>query len=198
MRPMTTLRSLALVAPLAAAPALGWSHERLDRAGTGATTGAVGGAAAVIAAGARATFGPPWISIEYPVNPYDATTRSAFLVVHAFHHGTPTGFPVSGSAEGLVNGERRSIPLRFTTTSRTGVFALERQWPNDGTWTLVVSIAQGPEDNASAIVELGRGGEVAAVRVPTRRQDGWTIPAAVAMQDIDASLRQRAAQLSAR
>jgi len=46
-----------------------------------------------------AIAGPPWISIEYPVNPYDATTRDAFLVVHAFHHGVPTAFPVSGTAE---------------------------------------------------------------------------------------------------
>lgn len=186
---MLTLRTLALVAPLAVAPALPLvPGEDLP-------------ATARIVADARlagAVLGPPWISIEYPVNPYDATTRSAFLVVHAFHHGTPTAFPVSGSAEGIVNGERRSIPLRFATTSRAGVYALARQWPNDGTWTLVVSVAQGPEDKVSAIVELGRSGDVAAVRVPTRRQDGWTIPAAVAMDEVESSLRQRAAQLSAR
>lgn len=149
-------------------------------------------------ASAPTLAGPPWISIEYPVNPYDATTRAALLVVHAFHPGTPTGFPVSGSAEGIVNGERRSIPLRFSTTSRTGVYALSKQWPNEGTWTLVVSVAQGPEDKVSAVVELGRNGDVASVQVPTRRQDGWMIPAAVAMHEVEASLRQRAAQLSAR
>lgn len=145
---------------------------------------------------AAALLGPPWISIEYPVNPYDATTKGAFLVVHAFHHGTPTAFPVSGSAEGIVNGERRSVPLRFATTSRTGVFALNKQWPNDGTWTLVISVAQGPEDRVSAIVDLGRTGDVAAIRVPTRQHEGHTLPAAVAMSEVDASLRQRAAQLS--
>lgn len=185
---MHALRTLALIAPLAAVPAFPLAPEAAGPAITAATPDRT----------AAAPLGPPWISIEYPVNPYDATTRAAFLVVHAFHHGTPTGFPVSGSAEGLVNGERRSIPLRFSATSRTGTYALARQWPNDGTWTLVVSVAQGPDDKVSAIVELGRDGDVAAVRVPTRRQDGWTIPAAVAMADVDASLRQRAAQLSAR
>ena len=56
---------------------------------------------------APALGGPPWISIELPVNPYDQSMRGAFLLVHAFHHGTPMGFIVTGTAEGIVNGERQ-------------------------------------------------------------------------------------------
>ena len=141
---------------------------------------------------APAPVGPPWISIEYPVNPYDATTRDAFLVVHAFHHGSPMAFPVSGTAEGLVNGQRRSINLEFTKASRTGEFALRKQWPDQGTWTLVIGVMQGPEDRVTAIVDLGADGQVAKVSVPTRRENGWVIPAKVAMADIDAGLRGRA------
>src|SRR6187200_2124845 len=136
--------------------------------------------------------GPPWISIEYPVNPYDATTRDAFLVVHAFHHGIPTAFPVSGTAEGLVNGQRRSIKLEFQNASRTGEFALRKQWPDEGTWTLVIGVLQGEEDRVSAIVDLSSDGQVARVNVPTRKQGGWTVPAKVAMSDIEKSLRARA------
>jgi hypothetical protein len=136
--------------------------------------------------------GPPWISIEYPVNPYDAATRDAFLVVHAFHHGSPTAFPVSGTAEGLVNGQRRSINLEFTKASRTGEFALRRQWPDQGTWTLVIGVAQAPEDRVTAIVDLGSDGQVARVNVPTRREGGWVVPAKVAMADVEAGLRARA------
>jgi hypothetical protein len=143
-----------------------------------------------------APVGPPWLSIEHPVNPYDPTTRDAFLVVHAFHHGTPVAFPVVGSAEGIVNGERRSVALSFTRTTRTGAFALSRQWPNEGVWTLVVSVRQGPTDSVTAVVDLSPGGEVAAVRIPTRRQDGHTIPAPVSMAAVEASLRERAARRS--
>jgi hypothetical protein len=142
--------------------------------------------------------GPPWISIEYPANPYDATTRDAFLVVHAFHHGTPMDFPVSGTAEGLVNGQRRSVSLEFQRTSRPGAYALRKQWPNEGAWTLLVAVAQAPEDQVHAIVELGGTGGVASVRVPTRQERGWTLPAPVAMSEIDAELRARAARLAAR
>jgi hypothetical protein len=137
-------------------------------------------------------FGPPWISIEYPVNPYDRTTREAFLLVHAFHHGTPTAFPVSGTAEGLVNGQRRSVPLEFTQTSQPGVYALKKQWPTEGVWILVVGVLQGPEDAVHAIVELAPSGAVASVRVPTREEKGWVLPARLAMSEVDAALRARA------
>ena len=137
-------------------------------------------------------MGPPWISIEYPVNPYDSSTKDAFLVVHAFHHGNPMNFPVSGTAEGIVNGQRRTVSLEFARTSRTGVFALRKQWASAGTWTLVIGVAQGPEDRVSAIIELDRAGQVARVTVPTRRQEGHTLPAPVVMQEVEHALRARA------
>jgi len=136
--------------------------------------------------------GPPWISIEYPVNPYDATTKDAFLVVHAFHHGDPMAFPVSGTAEGLVNGQRQSIKLEFQKASRTGEFALRKQWPAQGTWTLVIGVMQGQDDRVSAIVDLSSDGQVARVNVPTRKEGTSTVPAKVVMSDIDKSLRVRA------
>lgn len=158
----------------------------------------IGALAAALSAGTHATpatsavAGPPWISIEYPVNPYDETTRDAYLVVHAFHHGTPATFPVSGTAEGLVNGQRRTIPLEFKMTSRTGTFALARQWPTQGTWTLVIAVAQGPEDRVSAVVDIGADGQVAKVNVPTRKDGRFTLPAPVRMAEVESSLRSRA------
>lgn len=130
--------------------------------------------------------GPPWISIEYPVNPLDASMRGAFLLVHVFHHATPIVYPVEGTAEGIVNGERRSIKLEFTETSRTGVYGLKRMWPTEGVWTLVI------KGGATAVVELGADGEVASVRVPSRQERGWTIPTDVSMTEIDRALRARA------
>lgn len=148
----------------------------------------------------RALAGPPWISIEYPVNPHDATTRDAFLLVNAFHHGTPMQFPVRGSAEGLVAGQRRSISLELTRTSRPGVYALRKQWPTDGVWTLLLSVHQGEEHGniATAVVDLAPGGEIASIRVPTKRQGQWLIPEPVALSSIEASLRQRAAAIAQR
>jgi len=143
--------------------------------------------------------GPPWISIELPVNPFDAATRGAFLLVHAFHHRSAVSFPIEGTAEGLVDGERRSIKLEFTRTGREGAYALRKQWPSEGTWTLVIRVVpgdHGESSSATAVVDLGPDGEVASVRVPTHRQGEWTIPSPVSLADIDAALRARVGALA--
>ena len=142
---------------------------------------------------APAPVGPPWISIEYPPSPFDATTRDAFLLVHAFHHGTPMNFPVAGTAEGIVDGKRRSITLEFTRTSRQGVYALRKQWPAEGNWVLAIAVTQETDSKAGALVELGATGEVARVTVPTGRQDGWQIPRAITSAEIEGALRARVA-----
>src|SRR6266487_2341091 len=153
-------------------------------------------AGVLLAAPAFALKGPPWISIELPVNPYDKSTRDAFLLVHSFHHGTAMGFIVTGTAEGMVNGERRSLKLDFAGTSREGVYALKRTWPKEGTWTLVIKANQGPDDAATAVVDLGPDGAVAAVRVPTMQRGQWTVPAPVSLSDVEAALRARSGALA--
>src|SRR5438105_10626252 len=84
---------------------------------------------------------PPWLSIESPVNPFDPTARGAAFLVHAvFREGQAQLSDISGTAEGLVDGSRRSIALRFDATGRPGVFAVRRQWPSDGKWLLRIAL----------------------------------------------------------
>src|SRR5439155_23159795 len=126
-----------------------------------------------------AASGPPWISIEYPANPYDAASRGAFLLVHAFHHGTPVNFPVSGTAEGIVNGSRRTVSLEFKSTSRPGVYALQKQWPTDCVWTLVLGLSRGEGEfyTSRAVVDLAANGQLAGVPSPTQRErTAYSIP----------------------
>jgi hypothetical protein len=111
--------------------------------------------------------------------------------VHAFHHQIPVAGLVRGTAEGIVGGERKSIALRFDTTSRPGVFALRKQWSDDGVWSLVLSVVQHEDDVAQALVELGSDGGVTSIRVPTRREREWTIPRAITAQEIEQSLQSR-------
>ena len=153
---------------------------------------------AVVIAALTLAKGPPWISIELPVNPYDQSQRGTFLLVHSFHHGTAMGYIVTGTAEGIVKGERRSVKLEFSGTAREGVYALRQTWPTEGTWTLVIKANQGPDDAATAVVDLGPDGAVAAVRVPTMQRGQWTLPAPVSLGDVDAALRARAGALARR
>lgn len=156
-------------------------------------------AASAFAVVAALVVGPPWISIEYPANPHDRANTGAMLYVHVFHHAQPIAYPLEGTAEGIANGERRSIKLRFTETARPAVYGLSRQWPTDGVWTLVIKTRTGDRGSeATAVVELGADGEVASVRVPTRRQGEWTIPVDVSMDEVDRALRARAGALATR
>jgi len=154
----------------------------------------------LLAVTAFAKLGPPWISIEYPANPYDSGSRGAHLLVHAFHHGTPVSFPISGTAEGIVAGARRTISLEFTSTSRPGVYALQKQWPNEGVWTLVVGVTKGKGefDTVKAVIELGTSGQVTNVNVPTKMSGIHRVPDRVNMADVEASLRTRAERLASR
>lgn len=154
-------------------------------------------AAVLTLAAAAPSFGPPWISIETPPNPHDAATRGAFLVVHTFHHGTQTASGVTGAAEGIVAGSRKSIPLSFDTTSRRGSYALRKQWPNDGTWMLVINTG-GQAQGVTALVDIGTTGDVSRVRVPTRREGQWELPVQVTARDIDAALQARVSTTTAR
>jgi hypothetical protein len=155
--------------------------------------------ASLDAAPASVVAGPPWISIEYPANPFDRTTRGAHLLVHAYYHGTPIAYPVTGTAEGVVNGERRTMTLRFETTSRTGVYALRKQWPSEGSWTLVISVTQGENDSAGvaqALVELSPTGSVASVQVPTQQRAEGAFPRRVTAQEIETAVRAQAQRLA--
>ena len=147
-------------------------------------------ASALLLSAFTSSFGPPWISIETPPNPYDATSRGAALVVHTFHHGEIVASGVTGTAEGLVGGARRSIPLVFDTTSRKGSYALRKQWPNDGVWMLVINTG-GQAQGVTALVDIESGGDVGRVRVPTRRSGQWDLPQQVTARDVTAALEAR-------
>jgi len=138
--------------------------------------------------------GPAWIAIEFPANPYEPGSRDAFLMVHAFHHRAPAGLSVTGTAEGLVNGARRSVPLTLHATSRTGVFALTNQWGEAGVWSLVLTVTEAKENQAQALVKVSDG-KVVGVEVATRQgRDGarpMTFPRLFTQSEIEASLRDR-------
>jgi len=136
-------------------------------------------------------FGPPWISIESPPNPHDRATRGALLVVRTYHHGDQVDQGVRGTAEGLEGTERRTVKLDFQKASQPGVYALRRQWPAEGRWVLVISTGGSTDagDGATALVSLDGRGQVASVTVPTRQQDGWSVPRAVTAAEVNALLR---------
>jgi hypothetical protein len=144
-------------------------------------------AAAVTPSAARPAFkSPAWLSIEAPVNPYDPAMRGQALLVHTqLVQGSVRLAELSGTAEGLVNGARRSIPLRFDSLSRLNTFGLRRQWPSGGTWLLRIGLRE-----TTALVSLDAAGDPTSARVVTESSTGMPLPRAVAAREIDSALTQ--------
>lgn len=144
-----------------------------------------------LSAAGVALAGPPWIAIEYPVNPHDPLTRDAFMTVRTYHHGDQVGHDLIGTAEGLVDGQRRSVRLDIRRLPQAGAYAVRWQKPAQGTWVLVVSSRQGGTHMATAVVTVDNSGRVARVSVPSRPVEGgrWQVPRAVAAAEVNAILR---------
>lgn len=60
------------------------------------------------------------------------------LVVHTYGCDQPSRAKLIGTAEGLVAGQRQSIPLKLKATAK-GVYAIAWQPPAEGTWVLAVT-----------------------------------------------------------
>lgn len=77
------------------------------------------------------------------------------VLVRTYRCGEPSSLALGGSAEGVVAGQRRSIPLKIGAATAAGVFVVDRQWPSEGSWVLAFSVIGGA--STSALVELAPG-----------------------------------------
>jgi hypothetical protein len=154
--------------------------------------------AATLALAAPALAWPPWISIEYPVNPFDRATRDALLLVRTYEHGEVSD-PVTARAEGVVAGQHRTIPLQVTATGRVGEWAVTGSLPRGSSWVVIATLeAGGTEARPTALIGIAADGQLAAVRVPREPREGYVLPTAATAADIDAMLaRATAATASA-
>lgn len=161
------------------------------RASRAAVFGTIAGVAMTLAAATRipasSYFGGPWISIETPVNPYEASTRGSLLLVHTFHHGIPVDLPLTAKAEGLVDGKRRSVALTPTKSAQTGTYGVRNQWGDKGLWTLLITASE-HGGSIQAVVEVGADGQVGRVTVPRSGQGTRLLTDA----EVDRGLRERA------
>ena len=138
-----------------------------------------------------AVAGPPWIAVEYPVNPHDPNTRGAFCTIRTYHHGDLMAYDITGTAEGLVNGKRQSVRLDIKRLPQPGMYAIRWQRPAQGEWALVISTAREGHFMASALIDVDSRGRVASVSVPSNSIEGgrWLVPKQVASSELDALLR---------
>jgi hypothetical protein len=143
----------------------------------------------LLVAATIAIAGPPWISIEYPPNRLDSDTRGALALVRMYHHEHQGQFPVEGTAEGVVEGERVSLPLKFTPVGNAGVWAVWGEIPKEGNWVLAIHGTDGvSKAEVSILAALAAGNqEISFVKVPRSREGNW--PRAASARDVESMLQ---------
>jgi len=135
-------------------------------------------------------FGGPWISIETPINPYVATESGALFLVHTYVHQNPVDLPVSGRAEGIIDGKRRTVPFTLSRSGQTGTYVVRPEWGEKGIWTVLVTAMPEAKNGWSiqAVVDVGVGGEIDKVTVPRAGH----MPRLLTDSDVERGLRDRA------
>jgi len=113
-----------------------------------------------LAAATPAVAGPPWLTLEFrPAN------FGGVVLVRTFHHGESQPMPLTGSAEGLVNGQRRTVALTFDRADQPNAYNIPNTWGTGGVWVLNIAVA-GDHIGAGAVVGIDRNGEPAFTRFP--------------------------------
>jgi hypothetical protein len=141
-----------------------------------------------------ALAGGPWISIETPVNPFNSALSKAYCLVRVYHHGNPAYYPVTATAEGMVNGERKTIPLTLTEAGSPGLYGVNFTPEKEGTWILVMTVGEKKEyQNVTVVVGVGKNGQIASAHVPMKQNGRDKYPLNVQAGDIDRLLREQLA-----
>jgi len=113
--------------------------------------------AALVVASVAATIGGFELRVEVPRA--GTAYSEAVVLVQTYGCAQPSKAKVEGTAEGIVNGVRRSMPLALKQVAE-GIYAVERQWPAEGTWVLALTGAYRGQDS-SLLLALEADGTVA-------------------------------------
>ena len=84
------------------------------------------GLALTTALASLATAGGAGVSLE--------RAKDGQYFVHSYACTGPSSVSLTATAEGMVKGERKSIPLALKRTKEPGVYRIEGTWPGEGAW----------------------------------------------------------------
>src|SRR5262245_44196721 len=104
------------------------------------------------------TAGGFYLSLEKPTGPDALQAKDAVLLVKPYGCHQPEEAVISATAEGFVKGRRETIKLQLRTFSK-GVYAIQQQWPTEGTWLVAVRGSY-LGAHTSALLELSPTGKV--------------------------------------
>ena len=87
----------------------------------------------------------------------EARKMNAAVVIKAAGCHDPATAKVTATAIGVVNGERRTIPLEVKALGGAGEFALTQQWPKEGKWVIQL-VGKNGEQFTNTLISAGPDG----------------------------------------
>ena len=81
----------------------------------------------------------------------------AVVTIKAVGCHDPAAAKVTATAIGVVNGERRTIPLELKPLGEPGAYALSQQWPKEGKWVIQL-VGKNDEQFTNTLISAGPGG----------------------------------------
>jgi hypothetical protein len=97
------------------------------------------------------------IQIASPVAAQTYRMKSSAFVFRTLGCGAPAKPEVTAVAEGLVLGQRRSVPLKVQEAQTPGVFGIFRQWPDEGVWIVNLAGSCGQKSASVLVATDGTG-----------------------------------------
>ncbi len=97
------------------------------------------------------------LNLGNPVASHDPKAKNAILLVRPVGCISPVDTVVSGTAEGVVNGKRESVPLQLVRLAEPATWAVMREWPAEGAWVVRLT-ARYQDRTTSALVPITADG----------------------------------------
>ena len=124
------------------------------------------------------------LGIGSPVATASPGNKKAFMAVRVEGCDQPGSAQVTATAEGLVNGARRSVPVTLRPADRPGAYAVLETWPNEGLWVLNFS---------ASYRDLKAGALVPVEATGFRREPAKFYPRFATRDEVEILLKQMAA-----
>jgi hypothetical protein len=87
----------------------------------------------------------------------EARKANAVFTVRAIGCHDPATAKVTATAIGMVNGQRKTLPIELTKMSAPGTYAVAQQWPKEGKWVIQL-VGRNDEQFTNTLVTAGPQG----------------------------------------
>ena len=114
-------------------------------------------ALAVVALAGQLWAGGFFLTLGSPDSSPEARKLNAVLTIKMDGCHDPGAATVTATAIGMVNGERREIPLQLHAMTTPGMYALAQQWPKEGRWVLKLAARNGELFTNSLVTAVPNG-----------------------------------------